>query len=91
VNTEVNVVSFDTRKKWLVNWNINRDEVTVMKSFYAVTTLKDCYKVVSVDHITGGFYYYIPYENKKRKKIMNKLDKLFSKQYNERCNLLNYF
>lgn len=91
VNAEINDISFYTTKQRLVDLYINRNEVTLMKSFYAITTLKDCYKVVYVDHLTGGFYYYIPYENKKRKKIMNKLDKLFSKQYNERCNLLNYF
>lgn len=91
VNTEVNVVSFYTRKKWLVNLYINRDEVTLMKSFYAITTLKDCYKVVYVDHLTGGFYYHIPAEKKERTSIMNKLDKLFSRQYREGYNLLNFF
>lgn len=91
VNSEVKDVSFFTTKERLVNLCTFRDEVTLLNSFYAITTLRDCYKVVYVDHLTGGFYYYVPYENKKRKKIMNKLDKLFLKQYNEGYNLLNYF
>lgn len=91
VNTEISDISFYTTKQRLLDLYINRNEVILMSSFYAITTLKDCYKVVYVDYSTGGFYYFIPYENKKRKSIMNKLDKLFSKQYHDGYNLLNYF
>lgn len=83
------VICFYTSKNRLVDLYRNGDNVN-LRSFYAITTLKDCYKVVYVDYSTGGFYYHIPSERKKRR-IMNKLDKLFSKQYYEGYSLLNYF
>ncbi len=90
-NSGINVISFYTTKHSLVDLYLNRDEVVNLRSFYAITTSKDCYKVVYVDYSTGGFYYYIPSEKKDRESIMNKLDRLFSKQYHEGNNLLNFF
>ncbi len=91
MNAEFNVISFYTTKQRLADLYINGQDVINMCSFYAITTLKDCYKVVYEDYSTGGFYYYIPHEGKKRGTIMNKLDKLFLKQYKEGYNTLNYF
>ena len=90
-NTGLNVICFYTSKKRLVDLYLNGDEVLNLHSFWAITTLNDCYKVAYVDYSTGGFYYYIPSEKKNKKSIVNKLDKLFSKQYCEGYSLLNYF
>ena len=91
VNNEINDVSFYTKKQRLVDLYINGGDMVNLRSFYAITTLKDCYKVVYADYSTGGFYYHIPSEKKEQKRIMNKLDKLFYEQYHKRYNLLNYF
>lgn len=87
----INVFIFTTRKRNLYELYINRDHITVVRSFWAITSIKNCYKVLYNDYGLGGWYYHIPCENNKRKQIINRLDKLSKKQYCKGFYLLNYF
>ena len=60
-------------------------------SYWAITTIKECYLVSYFEQTIAGSYYYVPYENSKRKRIEKKLDKLFRKQYKDGFSLLNFF
>lgn len=83
-------LSFVVRKKNLFDLYLNQGSLSLC-SYWAITTLKDCYKVVYKDYNYGGYYYYAPYDNSKRKRLVEKLDRLYSKQYQEGYNILNYF
>lgn len=61
------------------------------KSYWAITTVKDCYLVFFSEQTIAGWYYYIPYENSKRKRFEKRLRKLYKKQYEESFSLLNFF
>lgn len=65
--------------------------LTNIHSFWAITTLSKCYKVTHHEHGFTGKYYHIPYEGRKRDRILKKLDRLFSKQYENSYAILNYF
>ena len=60
-------------------------------SYWAITTVKDCYTVFYFDQTLMGRYNYIPYENPKRKRYYKRLLKLYGKQYLEGSPLLDYF
>ena len=61
------------------------------KSYWAITTMKDCYYVSYHEQSMAGWHYYIPYENPKRKRIEKRLHKLYQKQYKGGFSLLNFF
>lgn len=83
-------VSFTITKRNLYETYMNGENVWLY-SYWAITTMKDCYFVLYRDYSLGGWYYYVPYENPKRKRIEKKLEKLFEKQYKEGASLLNFF
>lgn len=62
-----------------------------LKSYWAITAMKDCYLVFYHEQSIAGRYYYIPYENPKRKRYEKRLRKLYKKQYEEGFSLLNFF
>ncbi len=87
-----NIVSFVTRNNQMRDLYIHNDDITSLQSYWAITTMGDCYKITYSDYTMGGFYYYIPYEYTKRELVKKKLDKMFEKQYyNSSYYLLNYF
>lgn len=90
-NEELTAVLFDVRKQNLNDLYLHNDEILLLKSYWEITTIDDCYKVSFVDYSFGGWYYHIPYKNKKRIRLQKKLDRLSFKQYHKGFNLLNYF
>lgn len=62
-----------------------------LNSYWAISTMKDCYLVSYFEQTIAGRYYYVPYENSRRKRIEKRLVKLFKKQYEDGFSLLNFF
>lgn len=60
-------------------------------SFWAITTMNNCFFVSYREQSIAGWHYYIPYENHKRKRFEKRLLKLYKKQYEEGFSLLNFF
>lgn len=78
-------ISFQGRRMWLENLYIESNNEmgtsTNLKSYWAIITIKDCYKVHFRDHLIGGGFYHIPYDGMKKRRMMNKLDRISKKQY----------
>lgn len=85
-----NSLSFIIQKINLADLVDSGNEMS-LHSYWAITTFKDCYKVIHYDHLFVGWYYYIPPDKYKRKRMEKKLDKLWHKQYEKGYVLLNYF
>ena len=83
-------ISFTLSRNLLHYTYFARENVWLV-SYWAITTMKDCYLVHYLEHNMFGWRYYIPYENSKRKRFEKKLDRLYNKQYHEGFSLLNYF
>ena len=83
-------ISFTLSKRLLNDTYLERENVW-LNSYWAITTVKDCYLVFYSEHTMFGWRYYIPYENLKRKQIEKKLHKLFEKQYKNGFSLLTFF
>lgn len=90
-NEVITSVTFDIKKKNLDDLIQHASNVTSLCSFWAITAIKDSYKVVNNDFSIGSYYYYIPHEESKKKRIIRKLNRLFLKQYYEGYAVLNYF
>mgnify|MGYP006384556119 FL=1 len=80
-----------TLYKWALREVYRCRDFMWLKSYWAITTMKDCYLVFYSEQSMVGRYFYIPYENPKRKLYEKRLHKLYKKQYEERYSLLNFF
>lgn len=84
------LITFTISKMALSELYLCRDFLWLY-SYWAITTMKDCYLVSYCEQTIAGWYYYVPYDNSKRKRIEKRLVKLFKKQYEEGFFLLNFF
>ena len=65
-------VLFDVRKRNLNDLYLNNDKILLLKSYWAIAAIDDCYKVSFMDYSLGGWYYHIPYKNKKKIRLEKK-------------------